>query len=268
MELGLKGKVALVTGSSRGIGRGIALGLAEQGCDLMLTARDVKALEDVAQAIRAKQGKSAVRALDLREPGAAETLVEAVRHEFGGLDILVNNASALYIANTLDMPMKRFDLIFSVNVRATFLCSQACIPHLKKSSNPHILNLSPPLNMDPKWFKDHLAYTMSKYGMSMCTLGMAEEFKKDGVAVNSLWPETAIATAAVANLLGGDDMIKGSRKPEIVADAAHEILIRPARGFAGKFLLDEDVLREAGVNDFSAYAVDPSKPLLTDLFVD
>jgi citronellol/citronellal dehydrogenase len=179
----------------------------------------------------------------------------------------VNDASAINLTPTLNTTMKRFDLMFSVNVRGTFLCSKLCIPHLKKSDNPHILNLSPPLNMDSKWFAHHVAYTMSKYGMSMCVLGMAEEFKKDGIAVNALWPRTAIATAAVKNLLGGGTAVKHSRKPEIVADAAYIILTRPSRDYTGNFFIDDEVLIENGVTDLGKYSVVPNARLTPDFFL-
>jgi citronellol/citronellal dehydrogenase len=196
----------------------------------------------------------------------AEAMARTAEH-FGGIDILVNNASAIWLAPTPQVPMKRFDLMFGVNVRGSFVCSQAAHPYLKRSDNPHILNLSPPLNMDPKWFGPHVAYTMSKYGMSMCVLGMAEEFRGDGIAVNALWPRTVIATAALA-MLGGVVQPEQCRTPEIMADAAHRILTRPARECSGRFLIDEDVLSEAGVTDFERYAVAPGTPLATDLFVD
>jgi len=196
-----------------------------------------------------------------------QAAVERTAERFGGLDILVNNASAIYLAGTLETPMKRFDLMFGVNVRGTFACTQAAIPHLRRAANPHILNLSPPLNLDPRWFRDHCAYTMSKYGMSMCVLGMAEELRADGIAVNALWPRTVIATAALA-MLGGVAPPEHCRRPEIVADAAHAILRRPSRGCSGNFFLDEDVLREEGVTDFDGYAVQPGAPLITDLFLN
>ncbi len=196
--------------------------------------------------------------------GAVAKTVET----FGGIDVLVNNASAIFLAGTLETPMKRFDLMHAVNVRATYLCSQVCLPHLLKAENPHILNLAPPLNMQPHWFAGHVAYTMSKYGMSMCVLGMAEEFRDAGVAVNALWPKTAIATAAVKNLLGGEDAIRGCRRPEIVADAAYAILTRDARRCTGNFFVDEEVLRAEGVEDFAGYAVDPTAELLPDFFLD
>ena len=186
---------------------------------------------------------------------------------FGGIDILVNNASAIHLAGTVATPMKRYDLMHSVNTRGTFACSQACIPHLKNASNPHILNLSPPLNMEAKWFAPHVAYTMAKFGMSMCVLGMAEELKPEGIAVNALWPRTVIATAAVQNLLGGDEVVNRSRTPEIMGDAAYTILTKPSREFTGNFCIDDDVLRSAGVTDFDKYQVTPGVELLPDFFI-
>jgi citronellol/citronellal dehydrogenase len=186
---------------------------------------------------------------------------------FGGIDILVNNASAISLTGTLHTPMKRFDLMHQVNTRGTFLCSQACLPHLLKASNPHILNISPPLNMEARWFAGHVAYTMAKFGMSMCVLGMAEEFRDEGVAVNALWPRTAIATSAVQNLLGGDDTMRGCRTVDIMADAAYAMLCKPARAYTGHFAIDEDVLRAEGVTDFERYAVTPGAELVPDYFL-
>jgi citronellol/citronellal dehydrogenase len=185
---------------------------------------------------------------------------------FGGIDVLVNNASAISLTGTMDTPMKRFDLMFGVNVRGTYAASQACIPHLKKAANPHILTLASPINLNPAWFKRHVAYTMAKYGMSMCVLGMAAEFREDGIAVNALWPRTIISTAAL-QMIPGVDPGRG-RKPEIMADAAHWILTQPARGCSGNFFIDEDVLRGAGSADFGKYSVDQAKTLLPDLFLD
>ena len=189
---------------------------------------------------------------------------------FGGIDILVNNASAISLTGTVETPLKRFDLMHGVNVRGTFACSQAAIPYLEKAENPHILNISPPLNMEAKWFAPHVAYTMAKYGMSLCVLGMSEELRARRIAVNALWPKTVIATAAVQNLLGGDDVVRGSRKPDIVADAAHAILTQNSAELTGKFLVDEEVLRKAGVTDFSTYAVTrgmPDSELIPDFFL-
>ena len=204
---------------------------------------------------------------DIRFGDQVQAAIDATLHEFGGIDILVNNASAINLSPTLEIEMKRYDLMFSVNVRGTFLCSKLCLPYLKKAETPHILNLSPPLNMDPKWFKNNLAYTMAKYGMSMCVLGMAEEFKKDGIAVNALWPRTPIATAAIKNLLGGKSSVKHSRKPEIVADAAYLILTKPSRECTGNFFIDEEILINHGITDLEKYAVDPSVDLYNDLFL-
>ena len=192
--------------------------------------------------------------------GVAQTV-----ERFGGIDVLVNNASAISLTGTLETPMKRFDLMFGVNVRGTFLCSQACLPHLKQAANPHVLMLAPPPTLDPRWYAPHLAYTMAKLGMSQCVLGLAEEFRRDGVAVNGLWPRTVILTAALAMLPGVDP--ERCRKPEIVADAAHAILTTPSRERTGRFLLDDDVLREVGVTDFESYAIRPGTPLLPDLFL-
>lgn len=269
----LKDKVIFITGASRGIGREIALRCAREGAKIVIVAKTDKphptlegTVHTVAKEIVEAGGKALPIAVDLRnETQVYESVAKAVA-EFGGIDILVNNASAIFLAPTLETPLKRFDLIFSVNVRATFLCAQACIPHLKKSPNPHILNLSPPLNMQAKWFKDHLAYTMSKYGMSMCTLGMAEELKPLGIAVNSLWPKTTIATAAIA-VHFPKEILQASRKPSIMADAVYEILTSDSRQLTGNFFIDEDLLKTRGVSDFKQYALNPSVPLFTDLFL-
>jgi len=204
---------------------------------------------------------------DVRFEDQVQAAVDATIKEFGGIDILINDASAINLTPTLQTRMKKFDLMFSVNVRGTFLCSKLCIPHLKKSENPHILNLSPPLNLDPKWFANNLAYTMSKYGMSMCVLGLAEEFKREGIAVNALWPRTTIATSAVKNILGGEKMIAQSRKPEIVADAAYIILTKPSRECTGNFFIDDEVLIEEGISDLSKYSVVPNAKLIPDFFL-
>lgn len=270
----LKDKVIFITGGSRGIGREIALRCAKDGAKIIIAAKTNDphpklegTIHSVAKEVEAAGGKALPIMLDIREESMIQEAVAKAVVAFGGIDILINNASAISISQTLDTPMKRFDLISSVNMRGTFLCSQACIPHLKKAKNPHILTLSPPLNMQAKWFKDHLAYTMSKYGMSMCTLGMAEEFKSAGIAINSLWPRTTIATAAIAFNFPRE-ILSASRKPSIMADAAYEILTRDSRKTTGNFFIDEEVLKESGVKDFSQYAVDLSVPLYTDLFVD
>lgn len=270
----LKDKVIFITGSSRGIGREIALRCAKDGAKIIIAAKTDQphpklegTIHSVAKEVEAAGGMALPILLDIREEEAVYEAVAKAVAQFGGIDILVNNASAISISPTLETSMKRFDLISSVNMRGTFLCSKACIPHLKQAKNPHILTLSPPLNMQAKWFKDHLAYTMSKYGMSMCTLGMAEEFKADGIAVNSLWPRTTIATAAIAFNFP-KEILQASRKPSIMADAAYEILNRDSRKTTGNFFIDEDVLRESGVNDFSQYALDPKAKLYTDLFLN
>jgi len=215
-----------------------------------------------------KVGGNAIPCIaDIRFEDQVKAAVDATIKEFGGIDILINDASAISLTPTLQTTMKKFDLMFSVNVRGTFLCSKLCLPHLKKANNPHILNLSPPLNLDPKWFANSLAYTMSKYGMSMCVLGLAEEFKNEGIAVNALWPRTAIATSAVKNLLGGEKMIEQSRKPQIVADAAYVILTKPSRECTGNFFIDDEVLIEAGISDLSKYSVVPKAKLIPDFFL-
>lgn len=269
----LKNKVVFITGGSRGIGREIALRAAQDGAKVVIAAKTDQphpklegTIHTVAREIVQAGGEALPLVLDVRDEAMIEASVSEVVNHWGGIDILVNNASAIFMAPTSGTTAKRFDLIFSVNVRGTFLCSKACLSYLKKSDNPHILNLSPPLEMDAKWFKDHLAYTMSKYGMSMCTLGMSEEFRSDGIAVNSLWPKTTIATAAIA-VNFPPDVLNASRKPAIVADAAHSILTRDSRECTGQFFIDEDVLRAEGCTDFARYAMTPGAPLFPDLFV-
>jgi citronellol/citronellal dehydrogenase len=276
--MSLTGKTIFITGASRGIGREIALRCARDGASIVVTAKTAEphaslpgTIHSVAAEVEAAGGKALALQLDVRDDGAiAAAVAEAVR-VFGGIDILVNNASAIQLTGTAATPMRRFDLMMTVNARATFACAQACLPHLAKSAaagrNPHILTLSPPLNMHARWFKDHVAYTMSKYGMSMCTLGMAEEFRGEGIAVNSLWPRTTIATAAIA-VNFPDAILKASRKPEIMADAAHAIFNRDSRTATGNFYIDETVLRDAGVTDFARYAVTPGATLYTDLFLE
>ncbi len=269
----LKGKTLFITGGSRGIGEAIALRAAADGANVVIAAKTTEphpklpgTIYTAAEKIEAAGGKALPLAVDIREENQVLAAVARTVETFGVIDILVINASAINLTPTLQTPMKRFDLMWGVNARGTFLCSQACIPHLKKSTNPHILTLSPPLNLDPKWFKSHTAYTMSKYGMSMCVLGMAEELKEDGVAVNALWPRTVIATAALA-MLGGMINPDNCRKPEIMADAAHAVLTRDSRCCTGNFYIDEEVLQEAGVTDFGRYAVKPGERLMTDLFL-
>jgi citronellol/citronellal dehydrogenase len=269
----LKNKTIFITGGTRGIGKAIALRAARDGANIIIAAKSDKPLANLpgtiysaAEEIEQAGGRALPVKLDVRDEEAINTAVSQAVEHFGSLDILVNNASAITLQNTLDLPMKKFDLMHAVNVRGTYACSKACLPHLLKADNPHILNLSPPLNLDPVWFKDHVAYTMSKYGMSMCVLGMAAEFRKRGVAVNALWPRTVIHTAAI-NMLG--DLVKpdNCRRPEIMADAAHVILCRDARTTTGNFFLDEDVLRTTGVRNFDQYAVNAKQPLMKDLFL-
>lgn len=270
----LKDKVIFITGGSRGIGREIALRCGKDGAKIVIAAKTAEphpnlegTIYTVAKEIEEAGGMALPLVVDVREEGTVTEAVAKTVEKFGGIDILINNASAINLGSTEDIPMKRFDLIFSVNVRATFMCSKLCIPHLKKAKNPHILTLSPPLNMKPKWFKKHLAYTMSKYGMSMCTLGMAEEFKSNGIAVNSLWPKTIIATAAIANNFP-KIVYHASRKPAIMSDAAYEILTSDSRKVTGNFFIDEEILRERGVTNFRQYAMHALVPLYPDIFVD
>jgi len=269
----LKGRTLFMTGGSRGIGLAIALRAAADGASVVIAAKTVEpnprlpgTIHSAAREIEAAGGQCLPVQCDIRDEAQIAKAVAGAVERFGGIDLLVNNASAISLTGTLETPMKRFDLMFGINVRGTYATSQACIPHLRKASNPHILTLSPPLNLKPRWFKSHVAYTMAKYGMSMCVLGMAEEFREAGIAVNALWPRTIIATAAL-QMIPGVDPARG-RKPEIMADAAHWILSQPARGCSGNFFIDDDVLRNAGVSDLRKYAVDPSKALLPDLFLD
>ncbi len=270
----LSGKVIFITGASRGIGKAIALRAAADGAKIVVAAKTAEphpklegTIFSAAEEIEAAGGEALPLVVDVRSEEIVEGAVKQAVERFGGIDICINNASAIMLTGTLHTPMKRFDLMHQVNTRGTYLVSQKCLPHLLKADNPHILNLSPPLNMNPRWFRDHVAYTMAKYGMSMCVLGMSEEFKNKGVAVNALWPRTVIATAAI-DMLGGDAMMRRARKPEIMADAAHAILTREAKGCTGNFFMDDEVLAEAGVEDFSKYAVDPSRELTPDLFLD
>lgn len=269
----LAGKTLFITGASRGIGAAIALRAAQDGANIVIAAKTNRphpklpgTIHTTAEAVQAAGGKALPLVVDVREEEAVEQAMAQAADHFGGIDILVNNASAIYLAGTQETPMKRVDLMFGVNVRATYMCSQKALPYLLQAQNPHILNLSPPLNLSPRWFAPHTAYTIAKYGMSMCVLGMAEEFRDRGVAVNALWPRTVIATAAI-------NMIEGvkteyCRKPEILADAAHAILTRPSRDCTGQFLLDDEVLAAAGITDLDRYAVAPGNPLLPDLFLD
>lgn len=271
----LKNKTALITGGSRGIGKAIAERLAKEGCNIAIAAKTTEphpklegTIYTAAKDIEALGVACLPLQCDIRDEEQIQAAIDETVNRFGGIDILVNNASAISLTPTEHTDPKRFDLMMDIEIRGTFFMCKACIPHLRKSANAHILNLSPPLNMNPKWFAQHLAYTVSKYGMSMIVLGLAEELKKDKIAANALWPKTTIATAAVQNLLGGAALMKMSRTPEIVADAAYAILSKPSDECTGNFFIDEDVLAEEGISDFSKYAVDASQKLMTDIFLD
>lgn len=271
----LNGKTIFISGGSRGIGLAIAKRAAADGASIIVAAKTAEphpklpgTIYTAAEEIESVGGKALPVVCDIRDDKAVQAAVDLGVEKFGGIDICVNNASAIMLTPTLQTPMKRYDLMHDVNTRGTFLVSKTCLPHLLKSGNPHILNLSPPLNMLEKWFKNHVAYTMAKFGMSMCVLGMAGEFREQGVAVNALWPRTAIATAAVKNLLGGEEMVKRSRTPQIMADAAHYILTQPSREFTGNFCIDDEVMEMAGVTDLTPYAVDASLDLIPDFFVE
>ena len=272
--ISLKGKTLFVSGASRGIGLAIAKRAAEDGANIILAAKTAEehpklpgTIYTAANEVIESGGKALPIVCDIRDEEQVRQAVNSGVEEFGGIDICVNNASAIQLTNTLQTDMKRYDLMHQVNSRGTFLVSKACLPHLLKSDNPHILNLSPPLDMNPKWFGPHVAYTMAKYGMSLCVLGMAEEFKEQGVAVNALWPRTAIATAAIKNALGGDAIMNISRFPEIMGDAAYAILTKPSKEFTGNFCIDDTVLADNGVTDFSVYANVPFDQLAPDFFV-
>ena len=269
----LKNKTIFITGASRGIGREIALRFARDGANIVVTGKTADphpklkgTIFTTAKEVEGAGGRALPLQLDIRDENSVAVAVKESAERFGGIDVLVNNASAINISNTLATPAKRYDLMHQVNARGTFVCSQACIPHLMKSRNPHILTLSPPLNLNPKWFKDHVAYTMAKYGMSMCTLGMAAEFAPNGIAVNSLWPRTTIATAAVETFF--PQAMASSRKPAIMADAAYLIVTRDSRSATGVFFIDEEVLRGHGVTEFEQYAITPGATLFNDIFLD
>jgi citronellol/citronellal dehydrogenase len=272
----LAGKTMFISGGSRGIGLAIAVRAAADGANVALIAKTAEphpklegTVYTAAEVIEQEGGQALPIVGDIRDDEQVSSAVAQAVERFGGIDICVNNASAINLSGTEALELKRYDLMQDINTRGTFTVSKACVPHLKQVSNPHVLTLSPPLSLDPKWFKGHVGYTISKYGMSMCTLGMAEEFREDGIAFNALWPRTLVATAAVQNLLGGDAAMKGSRKPEIMADAAHVILTRPSRETTGNFFLAEDVLADEGITDLSNYSYGGAdSELIADLFVD
>ena len=272
--MSLANKVVFITGGSRGIGLEIGKRAARDGAKVVLAAKTAEphpklpgTIFTAAEEIIEAGGEALPLILDVRDEENVLKAVEETVSHFGGIDICVNNASAISLTKTPDTDMKRYDLMHQINGRGTYLVSKYCIPHLKKSANPHILNLAPPLDMKAKWFGPHLAYTMAKFTMSMCVLGMAEELKADGIAVNGLWPRTAIATAAVKNVLGGEELMNISRKPEIMADAAYEIFIKDSKEFTGNFCIDDLVLHESGVKDFTKYADVSFDKLAPDFFV-
>jgi citronellol/citronellal dehydrogenase len=276
--MSLKGKTLFITGASRGIGLAIALRAARDGANIAIAAKSDRphpklpgTIHTAAAEIEAAGGKALAMQVDIREEELVVDAAKRCAEHFGGIDILINNASAISMTGTLETPMKRFDLMFGVNVRGTFLCSQACLPYLKQSAqagrHPHILNLSPPLSMKPHWFAPHVAYTMAKYGMSMCVLGMAQEFKPEGIAVNALWPRTIIATAALNVIAMADPKL--GRSPEIMADAAHAILTKDPKQCTGNFFIDDEVLHAEGITDLDKYAMTPgNKKFIPDFFVD
>ena len=276
--MSLKGKTLFITGASRGIGLALALRAARDSANIAIAAKSDRphpklpgTIHTAAAEIEAAGGKALAMQVDIREEELVVDAAKRCAEHFGGIDILINNASAISMTGTLETPMKRFDLMFGVNVRGTFLCSQACLPYLKQSAqagrHPHILNLSPPLSMKPHWFAPHVAYTMAKYGMSMCVLGMSQEFKPEGIAVNALWPRTIIATAALNVIAMADPKL--GRSPEIMADAAHAILTKDPKDCTGNFFIDDEVLRAEGVTDLDKYAMTPgNKQFIPDFFVD
>ena len=268
-------KTAFITGASRGIGKAIALRLAKEGCNIIIAAKSTEENEKLggtiystAEEVEKAGGKALPVRCDIRFEDQIQNAVEKGASVFGGIDFLVNNASAINLTSTEQTEPKRFDLMHSINVRGTFFVTQACLPYLKRSSNAHILTLSPPVSMNPKWFEKHLAYTLTKFNMSMMAIGWAAEFKKDNIASNALWPRTTIATAAVRNLLGGEALIKMSRTPDILADCVYHIFKRSSSACTGNCFIDEQVLAAEGITDLSAYAITPGGKLYTDLFVE
>jgi len=272
--MSLQGKTLFVTGASRGIGLAIALRAARDGANVAVAAKTAEphkhlpgTIYSAAEEIEKAGGKALPLTVDVRDEASVYAAVEQTVQRFGGIDICVNNASAIQLTGTLQTDMKRYDLMNQVNARGTFLTSKACIPHLKRAANPHVLMLSPPLDMSPRWFGGHVAYTMAKFGMSMCVLGMAEEFRGDGIAFNALWPRTGIATAAIQFALAGEEGMRRCRSPEIMADAAYAIFNKNSREFSGNFLIDDTFLYGEGERDFDKYKMDPNEPLMPDFFV-
>jgi citronellol/citronellal dehydrogenase len=272
--MSLSGKTLFITGASRGIGLAIALKAARDGANVVVAAKTADphpklpgTIYTAADEIAAAGGTALPLVVDVRDEASVQSAVDQAVERFGGVDILVNNASAISLTGTLSTDMKRYDLMHQVNTRGTFLTSKACIPHLRKAANPHVLMLSPPLDMSPRWFGGHVAYTMAKFGMSMCVLGMAKEFEADGIAFNALWPRTGIATAAIQFALTGEEGLRHCRTPEIMADAAHAIFQKPSRAFTGQFLIDDTFLYGEGVREFDKYRVDPTASLMPDFFV-
>jgi citronellol/citronellal dehydrogenase len=271
----LSGKTIFVTGASRGIGRAIAARVAREGANVAIVAKSVRererlpgSIHETAREVERQGGRALPIRADLRFEEQIEAAVEMTAETFGGIDAVVNNASALSLSNTEDTSLKLYDRMFDINARGSWLCTKLCLPYLDHAENPHVLCISPPLNMAPRWFENHAPYTLSKYAMSIWILGWSRELSARGIGCNALWPRTTIATAAVRNLLGGEPMVRRSRHPEIMAEAAHAILVREGRECSGNFFLDEDVLRESGVEDFEAYAVRPGEQLQIDLFLD
>lgn len=273
--MSLKGKTAFITGASRGIGLAIALRLAREGANIVVAAKTAEphpklpgTIYTAAKEIEAAGGRALPIVVDVRDEASVQAGVDQAAATFGGLDICVCNASAISLTGTLATDMKRFDLMHQINLRGTFLTAKTCLPHLLRADNPHVLVLAPPPHLKTEWFEPYVAYTIAKFGMSLCVLGMAEEFRDSGVAFNALWPHTPIATAAIGFAVGNDEALRACRRPDIMADAAYEIVTRPARATTGNFFIDDAVLYESGVRDFDAYACDPATPLNLDLFVD
>lgn len=270
----LAGKTLFITGGSRGIGLAIGLRAARDGANVALAAKTAEphprlpgTVYTAALEIEKAGGNALPIVCDIRDEGQVQAAVSQTAQAFGGIDICVNNASAISLTDTASTEMKRFDLMHQVNTRGTFMVSKFCLEHLRRAENAHILMLSPPLDIQPRWFAGHLAYSLAKYGMSLCALGLAEELRPAGIAVNALWPRTTIATAAIANIVGGEEVLRASRTPEIVADAAYVLLTKPAREFTGNFCIDDTLLAEHGMHNFDRYRIDPTVDLMPDFFV-